>query len=208
MAESRERAAADDDELNHVLAVLRAVEGVFAVGAYPKDKFDSNKLNNNGVKCRVFDAAGEELTSADPKTNVHCGAQFSDKLAAAVELKRRVTVHLGTAALEAAEQRVKECSGSSSSSAALPVFEYQTERSRLRGAVEAARLRVEAARQAARKADKLLDEQQRALSEARAALEALETQHPYKRVRREAEAAAAAAEQAEEAGARARASRT
>ena len=67
--------------------------------------------------------------------------------------------------------RVQESTGSSaadSSSTGMPVFEFQRERSRLLGVVEAARLRVDRVRQAERTAERRQHEdQQRQLAEAK-----------------------------------------
>ena len=64
---------ADAAELDQLLRVLRAVEGVSEVGDYPKARFNPKRLNDNGVKCRIFSSAGDELSRTDPKNNVHCG---------------------------------------------------------------------------------------------------------------------------------------
>ena len=53
--------ATEQEELDHLLCVLRATEGVREVIVYPKDRFDTKEINNNGVKCRIFNAAGDDL---------------------------------------------------------------------------------------------------------------------------------------------------
>ena len=177
-------------ELDRELTVLKAIEGVGRVYELPRGRFDAAKLNNNRVECRVALPDGESYRTVRKK----CGGDCPDKVAAARNVKAQVQALLGAAAVEAAEQRVQQSMGSGaagSSSTGMPVFEFQRERSRLLGVVEAVRLRVAKARQAERKAELEHEEQQRQLTEAQATLEALLEQHPYKRVREEAAAAAA-----------------
>ena len=52
----------------------------------------------------------------------HCGADIPDRLAAAVDVSKQVETHLGDAAIEAAELRVKEqCAAAAAAAGASPV---------------------------------------------------------------------------------------
>ena len=122
-------------DLDRELLVLNAIVGIDRVSAYPKHRFDSSNLNNNGVKCRIV------IDDAKPTVNVHCGADYPDKLAAAKELINRLKNRLGDQAVVAAERIVEDrlaaadsAGGSSSASCAsagMSVFEFQMERQKL-----------------------------------------------------------------------------
>ena len=59
---SAEQPAAPHDELEFALNVLRAIPGVDMVGAYPKDRFVIDKLNQHKVRCRVWTDDAERAT--------------------------------------------------------------------------------------------------------------------------------------------------
>ena len=90
-----------NQQLEFELAVLRAVPGVIAVASYPKSGFKPKELNANCVKLRL------ETCDGVRRIDKHCGADCASWLEAARDVKRQLSLHLGSSVFVAAEERVR-----------------------------------------------------------------------------------------------------
>jgi hypothetical protein len=91
-----------NQQLEFELAVLRAVPGVSAVASYPKNGFKPKDLNANCVMLRL------QTTDGVRRIDKHCGADCASWLEAARDVKRQLSLHLGSSGVvAAAEERVR-----------------------------------------------------------------------------------------------------
>ena len=88
--------------LKFELAVLRAVPGVISVASYPKRGFKPKDLNANSVMLRL-----QTSDVGVRRIDKHCGADCASWLEAARDVKRQLSLHLGTPVVVAAEERVR-----------------------------------------------------------------------------------------------------
>ena len=146
------------------LALLNDVEGVSnAIDS----KYDGPILNNMTVTYYVAQSGGSKA-----RRRIPCSGDRPNKLACALEAKRRVRVELGDAVVDAAEQRMKERrAAEASSSTELPknAFTMLGATQQLQAALRAAELRAVSAEQAATRA-----EEQASLAYAQSVREPLE----------------------------------
>ena len=195
-------------ELQKELRVLKLIAGVTSVSAYDRNAAGEHDNNKIGVMCKAPQTA--ELGAAKIKINVHIGNMYSDQLACALEIKRRVQEILGDAAILAAEEKALQnldAAGTSSSAAAastLPVhgFSVAMKTQQLEGAERAAQRRLDALE---REHAAVLTLARQELSAATAALKEHQAGLRTKRQRTEdaAQQAAAAAAAAQKAAAEA-----
>ena len=90
-----------NQQLEFELAVLRAVPGVLAAAAYPKKGFKPSNLNDNSIKLRLETDDGVKMVAK------HCGAECHSWLEAARDVRTQLTLLVGSAAVAAAEERVR-----------------------------------------------------------------------------------------------------
>ena len=130
------------------LAILNDVEGVSnAIDS----KYDGPILNNMTVTYYVAQSGGSKA-----RRRIPCSGDRPNKLACALEAKRRVRVELGDAVVDAAEQRMKERrAAEASSSTELPknAFTMLGATQQLQAALRAAEVRAVSAEQAATRAE-------------------------------------------------------
>ena len=130
------------------LALLNDVEGVSnAIDS----KYDGPILNNMTVTYYVAQSGGSKA-----RRRIPCSGDRPNKLACALEAKRRVRVELGDAVVDAAEQRMKERrAAEASSSTELPknAFTMLGATQQLQAALRAAEVRAVSAEQAATRAE-------------------------------------------------------
>ena len=91
-----------NQQLEFELAVLRAVPGVLAVASYPKSGFKPKDLNANSVMLRLQTSDGGVR-----RIDKHCGADCASWFEAARDVKRQLSLHLGSSVVVAAEERVR-----------------------------------------------------------------------------------------------------
>ena len=94
-------AATEQEKLEHLLALLRAVPGATSVNAYPRDTFHASDLNRNGVRLKLDTGDGPRWI------NVHCNAEHPTKLAAALQARQKVRTAVGEAAFDAVEEQFR-----------------------------------------------------------------------------------------------------
>ena len=106
-------------QLQKELHVLKLIAGVTSVSAYDRNAAGEHDNNKIGVTCKA--PATAEPGATKRMINVHIGNMYSDQLACAVEIKRRVQEIFGDAAILAAEEKALQnldAAGTSSSPAA------------------------------------------------------------------------------------------
>jgi ribosome modulation factor len=115
-----------EDDLQHELSVLKAVQGVDRVYERPAKGKSKANLNDNGVQCRVMTADG-----CSERVDVHCSFEKNilSKLDAAREVLQQVEKILGPDAVREAERQVKEQqqAGGAQSSSSCPLSMLELE---------------------------------------------------------------------------------
>mmetsp|Transcript_2185 Transcript_2185/g.6591 ORF Transcript_2185/g.6591 Transcript_2185/m.6591 type:complete len:247 (+) Transcript_2185:147-887(+) len=138
-------------DLEQQLAILRLIEGVSGVFASEYVGPDLQRMN---VQLKVL----PRRSSTKKPIRVPCSGARPDKLACALEAKRRVREELGDAAVDAAERlfierRAAAAAAASTSSAPLPATGHLMRTNQLAANLRAAQLRAQHAEEAATRAE-------------------------------------------------------